>query len=181
MNSLFSKSMKTIFLFFFFFIIINANFTEVLDTKDILIVPKYFHSNTQEESFKKITKRNISLYDNNSNHEKIKSIWKARYEIYFKKNSSYITYSQKKKLKRIRNKIKNQDKIYIYGFSSSIGAKRKNYRISRRRAKAVYRYLRRRHPKAKYNVTYYGEKYPRYSNKSRRGRNGNRRVVIKIK
>jgi peptidoglycan-associated lipoprotein len=70
----------------------------------------------------------------------------------------------------------------IAGYTDSIGSKEYNEKLGLERAEAVKRYLYEQHqiPLFKMNVISYGEENPVAENKTKAGREQNRRVVIRV-
>jgi len=100
-------------------------------------------------------------------------------EIYFKTGSARITTSQMNKL----DKLIPVDGavVVINGYSSSPGSEKYNIRLSKLRAESVRNYLSVKYPGIQFDLHYYGARKPKYTNKTLRGRNGNQRVLVKIK
>jgi outer membrane protein OmpA-like peptidoglycan-associated protein len=71
--------------------------------------------------------------------------------------------------------------VRVDGHADSRGRRRYNFLLSKRRALAVRRYLAARGVKSsRIRIRYFGERKPRQSNRSKRGRAANRRVLVVI-
>jgi len=91
----------------------------------------------------------------------------------------------KAKLDQMMQQIKADPKgayFEIAGYTDSIGSKEYNEKLGLERADAVKRYLYEQHqiPLHRMNVISYGEENPVAENKTKAGREQNRRVVIRV-
>ncbi len=105
--------------------------------------------------------------------------------INFKVNSATLTADSKAKLDEIANATKSEKGyvIEVRGFTSADGGKAYNRRLSQRRAEVVIQYLAENHDIPLRRIVTpvgYGSAHPVADNKSREGRQQNRRVEIKI-
>jgi len=72
-------------------------------------------------------------------------------------------------------------KVRLEGHSDNVGSRGDNYALSRSRALAVREYLLARNvPPEMIEFEYYGEHNPAYSNRTKKGRQQNRRVNVKL-
>jgi outer membrane protein OmpA-like peptidoglycan-associated protein len=100
-------------------------------------------------------------------------------EIYFKTGSSIITKSQMEKISKLSPEP--GEVIHINGYTSDAKRENNNIKLSKKRAETVKKILNEKFPGAEFIVRFYGSSKMKYSNKTVRGRNGNQRVLIKIK
>lgn len=99
-------------------------------------------------------------------------------EIFFNRYSSKITESQQRKLDLLsRNE---GERIFLWAYVAS-DEWRRGRGLSRQRALSVKRYLARRFPGAKWSIRYYSSRRRVFSNRTRKGRDGNRLVIVKIR
>lgn len=105
--------------------------------------------------------------------------------IKFKLNSADLSDSAKAALDEFGGKAKGLDTQYfieIQGHTDDSGSERSNEDLGQRRADSVRRYLSREHklPLARMSTISYGDTLPLESNKTRAGRESNRRVVLVV-
>lgn len=110
---------------------------------------------------------------------------KADVTLNFRAGSALLSKAAKERLDKLAEEAKNEKGflIEVSGYASSDGSKALNQRLSQRRADAVIQYL-----AENYNVPIrrfvtpfgYGDKQPVADNKTRAGREQNRRVEVKI-
>jgi sodium-type flagellar protein MotY len=102
----------------------------------------------------------------------------------YKKNSSELTKSSRKRLEMIGEYLKNDEKInsiYISAYTDSFGGRWPNMEMSRKRAKAIKDYMASMGvPAEKIRTEGFGEKRHVEPNDNPIGRAKNRRVVIQI-
>jgi peptidoglycan-associated lipoprotein len=103
----------------------------------------------------------------------------------FKLDSYELSDDAKAALDEFGNKVKGltaQYFIEIQGHTDDTGGERYNEELGQRRADAVRRYLSREHklPLARMSTISYGDTLPLESNKTRAGRESNRRVVMVV-
>lgn len=102
----------------------------------------------------------------------------------YKKNSSMLTKSSRKRLEAIGEYLKNDDNIesiYISAYSDSYGGRNTNMVLSRKRAEAIKRYMSDMGvPDEKIRTDGFGEKRHVQPNDNALGRGKNRRVIIQI-
>ncbi len=103
-------------------------------------------------------------------------------EIFFRFNQSRINVDQKSRLDELVTFLANSPdmRAYIYGYTDSIGPRRYNRHLSRRRANAIAQYLVRMGILPdRLRIEGMGEEKPAYTNATREGRAHNRRVDIR--
>jgi outer membrane protein OmpA-like peptidoglycan-associated protein len=105
--------------------------------------------------------------------------------IKFKLDSADLSDEAKAALDEFGNKVKALDAQYfieVQGHTDDTGSERHNEDLGQRRADSVRRYLSREHklPLARMSTISYGDTLPLESNKSRPGREANRRVVLVV-
>lgn len=103
----------------------------------------------------------------------------------FKLNSWELSSEAKSALDEFGNRVKGLDAQYfveIQGHTDDTGSERHNEELGQRRADSVRRYLSREHklPLARMSTISYGDTLPLESNKTRAGREANRRVVLVV-
>jgi outer membrane protein OmpA-like peptidoglycan-associated protein len=102
----------------------------------------------------------------------------------YKKNSSELTKSSRKRLDMIGEYLKNDSKIeqiYISAYSDSYGGRDTNLRLSKKRAEAIKSYMASLGVEENKIMTDgFGEKRHIDTNDNAIGRGKNRRVVIQI-
>jgi peptidoglycan-associated lipoprotein len=103
----------------------------------------------------------------------------------FKLESSDLNDEAKAALDEFANRVKALDTQYyieIQGHTDDSGTERYNEELGQRRAEAVRRYLSRQHsiPLLRMSTISYGDTLPLESNKTRAGREANRRVVLVV-
>ena len=103
----------------------------------------------------------------------------------FKLDSAELSDDAKAALDEFGNKVKVLDTQYfieIQGHTDDTGSERHNEDLGQRRADSVRRYLSREHklPLARMSTISYGDTLPLESNKTRPGRESNRRVVLVV-
>ncbi|HVT02962.1 MAG TPA: OmpA family protein [Thermoanaerobaculia bacterium] len=105
--------------------------------------------------------------------------------IRFKTGSSDLSKASEKALDEFAAKVKEVGKgvyLEIQGHTDDVGSKKYNDALGESRAESVRRYLSRQHqlPLVRMSTISYGDTVPVASNKSRKGRTENRRVVIVV-
>ena len=104
--------------------------------------------------------------------------------VLFAFNRSTLTDEDKQKLDELSGKIQAMQHyvIQVQGYTDSTGPEQYNLELSQRRADAVVRYLTLEHkiPLVKIYKLGYGEDNPAAPNKTRQGREENRRVVVTL-
>jgi len=102
----------------------------------------------------------------------------------YKKNSSMLTKSSRKRLEMIGEYLKNDENIesiYISAYSDSYGGRNTNMVLSRKRADTIKRYMEEMGvPSEKVRTDGFGEKRHVEPNDNTLGRRKNRRVIIQI-
>jgi peptidoglycan-associated lipoprotein len=103
----------------------------------------------------------------------------------FKLNSYELTKEAKTALDEFAARVKQLDKgvyLEIQGHTDDTGSTEYNDMLGQQRAEAVRRYLAREHklPLGRLSTISYGDTLPVSSNKTRRGRAENRRVVVVV-
>jgi peptidoglycan-associated lipoprotein len=103
----------------------------------------------------------------------------------FKLESYELSADAKAALDEFANRVKALDAQYyveIQGHTDDSGTERYNEELGQRRADAVRRYLSRQHsiPLVRMSTISYGDTLPLQSNKTRAGRQANRRVVLVV-
>ena len=103
----------------------------------------------------------------------------------FKLDSADLSDEAKAALDEFGNKVKALDAQYfieVQGHTDDTGSERHNEDLGQRRADSVRRYLSREHKiaLARMSTISYGDTLPLESNKSRAGREANRRVVLVV-
>ncbi len=103
----------------------------------------------------------------------------------FKLNSWELSSAAKVALDEFGGRVKGLDSQYfieIQGHTDDTGGERANEELGQRRADSVRRYLSREHklPLARMSTISYGDTLPLQSNKTRAGREANRRVVLVV-
>jgi peptidoglycan-associated lipoprotein len=109
----------------------------------------------------------------------------AEDRVKFKLNSAELSNDAKAALDEFGNRVKGLDAQYfieIQGHTDDTGGERSNEELGQRRADSVRRYLSRQHklPLARMSTISYGDTLPLESNKTRAGREANRRVVLVV-
>ena len=108
----------------------------------------------------------------------------SKNKIYFYQNSTKIqkrSYAILDKIIDISKECKDS-KIVIAGYTDSIGTKRNNLKVSRKRANSVKEYfIKKGIQEDRLEAVGYGEANPIASNKTAKGREKNRRIEINIK
>ncbi len=108
----------------------------------------------------------------------------AKSKVLFKGGADSIDTASKKKLDLIVFYVKADPAvkaIYVDGHSDSAGRRYHNRRLSEKRALLVMDYMVKRGLDAEmFTTRYHGERYPVASNNTRKGRNLNRRVTIRL-
>jgi outer membrane protein OmpA-like peptidoglycan-associated protein len=102
----------------------------------------------------------------------------ATVEIYFPEGSARLRADARRQLQALP--IAPGTRVQIMGHANSSGDRNYNRSLSRQRALAVLKYLKRKHPYATYRYRSFGEMRPAYSNRSRLGYRLNRRVVVRV-
>jgi len=104
--------------------------------------------------------------------------------ITFKVNSSNLTSEAKASLDMIASQVSGQRSgflVEIQGFTDSTGSESYNYTLSQRRAESVLRYLVSKNvPQFRISIVGLGEDSPVADNKTRTGREMNRRAEVRI-
>jgi outer membrane protein OmpA-like peptidoglycan-associated protein len=105
--------------------------------------------------------------------------------IKFKLDSAELSNDAKAALDEFGGRVKGLDSAYfveIQGHTDDTGSERHNEDLGQRRADSVRRYLSREHklPLARMSTISYGDTLPLESNKTRAGREANRRVVLVV-
>ena len=117
--------------------------------------------------------------DNADNFQPVKSA-----TVLFKLNRSSLTDSDKEQLDELAQSVSPMKHyvIQIQGFTDKTGPKQYNLGLSKRRADAVVRYLSLNHniPLVKIYEMGYGNADPTAPNNTRKGREQNRRVDVKV-
>ncbi|GEM_PF-3281204 len=101
--------------------------------------------------------------------------------VYFGKGQSGLTVEQKSQLLEVAKKLKDNPnvKLELHGYTDSVGKAATNRRLSVRRAGVIKNYLVENGiDAARISIIGHGESHPRGDNRTRRGRNMNRRVDI---
>jgi len=103
----------------------------------------------------------------------------------FKTGSSDLSGDSKKALDELAAKVKEVGKgvyLEVQGHTDDVGSKKYNDGLGESRAESVRRYLSRQHqlPLVRMSTISYGDTLPVASNKSRKGRAANRRVVVVV-
>jgi peptidoglycan-associated lipoprotein len=109
----------------------------------------------------------------------------AEDRVKFPVNSYTLDDDSRKALDELATRIKTEDKgvwIEIQGHTDNRGGSEYNEILGERRAEAVRRYLSKEHqlPLARMSTISYGETLPVSDNKTRAGREQNRRVVVVV-
>jgi outer membrane protein OmpA-like peptidoglycan-associated protein len=109
----------------------------------------------------------------------------AEDRVKFKLNSAELSSGAKAALDEFGTRVKGLDAQYfieIQGHTDDTGGERTNEELGQRRADSVRRYLSREHklPLARMSTISYGDTLPLESNKTRAGREANRRVVLVV-
>jgi OmpA-OmpF porin, OOP family len=119
------------------------------------------------------------MADNVDNYQGTKNV-----SVQFAFNSSKLTEADKQQLDQIAETVQPMKHyvIQIQGYTDSTGSKSYNLELSRRRADAVVRYLTEAHsiPLVRIYKLGYGEDSPAAPNKTRAGREENRRVQVSV-
>ncbi|HUY13594.1 MAG TPA: OmpA family protein [Terriglobia bacterium] len=117
--------------------------------------------------------------ENADNFQPVKSA-----SVLFKLNRSTLTDADKEQLDELAQSVTSMKHyvIQIQGFTDKTGPKRYNLALSKRRADSVVRYLSLNHniPLVKIYEMGYGNADPTASNRTRKGREQNRRVDVKV-
>jgi outer membrane protein OmpA-like peptidoglycan-associated protein len=103
--------------------------------------------------------------------------------VHFKTAKSSLAPAVRKRLDAIAAYVRHDKSLSVRvdGHADSRGRRRYNFLLSKRRALAVRRYLAARGVKSsRIRIRYFGERKPRQSNRSKRGRAANRRVLVVI-
>ena len=105
--------------------------------------------------------------------------------IKFKLNSADLDDAARAALDEFATRVKALDSQYfmeIQGHTDDSGSERHNEELGQRRAESVRRYLSRQHqlPLARLSTISYGDTLPLESNRTRAGRQANRRVVLVV-
>lgn len=108
----------------------------------------------------------------------------AKSKVLFKGGGDYLSFEERKKLDLIIFYVKADPDVkalYIDGHSDSSGRRYNNRRLSEQRAVKVTEYMVKKglDPEM-FTTRYHGERYPVASNKTRAGRQQNRRVTIRL-
>jgi len=143
-----------------FFYAVNLS-AEVLDREILVVSPK-----------KIITQKVKTVMTKPVNSPRIS-------EIYFKTGSAIITKSQMEKISKLSPEP--GEVIHINGYTSSAKRENNNTKLSKKRAEIVKKVLNEKFPGSEFIIHFYGSSKVKYSNKTVRGRNGNQRVLVKIK
>jgi outer membrane protein OmpA-like peptidoglycan-associated protein len=109
----------------------------------------------------------------------------AEDRIKFKLNSADLSKDAMAALDEFGTRVTGLDAQYfieIQGHTDDTGGERSNEELGQRRADSVRRYLSRQHklPLARMSTISYGDTLPLESNKTRAGREANRRVVLVV-
>lgn len=108
----------------------------------------------------------------------------SRTSIYFPMGHDELAAQEKRKLDNIVLYVKADPTVSGYvidGHTDSTGVRADNLALSQRRAEMVAAYLTTRGvDSGKISVRWHGERYPKASNRSRKGRAQNRRVTIRL-
>ncbi len=105
------------------------------------------------------------------------------WNLYFDFGSSQLNQKEETKLSEFLQKIKKREKIkkiLVEGHTDSLGSKKSNLRLSRRRASTVKKILSQHFKKSTIETRGWGSKKPLSSNRTKEGRRLNRRVDILI-
>ena len=90
----------------------------------------------------------------------------------------------RRQLKAVADYVMNDpdiNKISVEGFSDNVGTRGENYKLSRLRAQIVLEYLLSlKVPEDRISFDYYGEHSPAASNRTKKGRAKNRRVLVRL-
>lgn len=103
----------------------------------------------------------------------------------FRLDSAELSNEAKAALDEFGTRVKGLESSYfveIQGHTDDTGSERHNEDLGQRRADSVRRYLSREHklPLARMSTISYGDTLPLESNKTRKGRESNRRVVLVV-
>lgn len=105
--------------------------------------------------------------------------------VLFGNRGAILDQASKRRLRAIAMFVKADKEIkqvILEGYSDNIGSRGSNYALSRSRAVAVREYLLKRGvPASMIEFEYFGEHQPAYSNRTKKGRLLNRRVLVQLK
>jgi len=105
--------------------------------------------------------------------------------ILFGNRGAMLDRASKQRLRAIAMFVKADKEIkqvILEGYSDNIGSRGSNYKLSRNRAVAVRNYLLKSGvPASMIEFEYFGEHQPAYSNRTKKGRLLNRRVLVQLK
>lgn len=102
-------------------------------------------------------------------------------KVYFSSDSYDLTMEDKSELDKVvkRLEMNGKEKVRIYGYADATGSSEYNMELSKERAKSAAKYLTKKGiMENRITLVAYGDKNPVATNKTKEGRQENRRVEV---